>query len=355
MRRVDRLVLALEHGGHLGGQPAQHDAIGVDDVPATLDVLRLGSEGLHRLRKKIGSGEPTRHSTSVLARASKDPRRVDNAPSVPWNSPVARVLIVDDDPDILNLVQFQLRHHGHRVATAGSADEAEALVDERGSPDVVVLDVMMPDVTGFELLTRLRGREGYGEPPGDLPVRPGAAPRTSSGGRRSAPQYLTKPFMRLGAARGHRQGHRPPAPKTPANGERHRRSESAPGSGPARGPAGRPPPGRGPPGPAASTRGLEPPLGHVDQGADHGPDHLLQEPVGLGRDRHRGPRRPRPAGGGVRTVDPLFGRARQTRRSRDGPPGRAPPAASAPCPARPGGATRTAAVNGSGHGEVSMR
>jgi DNA-binding response OmpR family regulator len=107
---------------------------------------------------------------------------------------VARVLIVDDDPDILNLVQFQLRHAGHRVATAGSATEAEAIVDERGRPDVAVLDVMMPGTDGFELLRILRAKDGLeGLPAIFLSAR--VLPEDIARGTELGAQYLTKPFV----------------------------------------------------------------------------------------------------------------------------------------------------------------
>lgn len=107
---------------------------------------------------------------------------------------MARVLVVDDDPDILQLVEFQLRHHGHRVATAGSAEEAERLVDERGRPDVVVLDVMMPNVTGFDLLTSLRSREGWENLPAIF-LSARALESDVERGRELSAAYLTKPFV----------------------------------------------------------------------------------------------------------------------------------------------------------------
>jgi DNA-binding response OmpR family regulator len=107
---------------------------------------------------------------------------------------VARVLVVDDDPDILQLVEFQLRHHGHRVATAGSAEAAERLVEEKGRPDVVVLDVMMPDVTGFDLLSSLRSREGWENLPAIF-LSARVLEADVERGRELNAAYLTKPFV----------------------------------------------------------------------------------------------------------------------------------------------------------------
>ncbi|OLF07659.1 response regulator transcription factor [Actinophytocola xanthii] len=71
---------------------------------------------------------------------------------------MARMLVVDDDPDVAELVALWLRGDGHDVLLADSASAALTLVDGQGPPDVVVLDVAMPDVDGIELLGRLRSR-----------------------------------------------------------------------------------------------------------------------------------------------------------------------------------------------------
>ncbi len=67
-------------------------------------------------------------------------------------------MVVDDDGGILMLVQAQLRQKGHQVIGAMSGQEALDSVAEKGAPDVVVLDVGLPDMDGLELLTALRER-----------------------------------------------------------------------------------------------------------------------------------------------------------------------------------------------------
>src|SRR5207247_4746381 len=57
-RGEDRLVLAPEDLGHLGGKPAQHGAGGVDHVPAALDVVRLWRKGLHRIFPTVTKSRP---------------------------------------------------------------------------------------------------------------------------------------------------------------------------------------------------------------------------------------------------------------------------------------------------------
>jgi CheY-like chemotaxis protein len=106
---------------------------------------------------------------------------------------VARVLVVDDDPDILRLVEFRLRKGGHQVRACAGGEEALQLVQERGAPDVAVLDVSMPGMDGFELQRRLRAIDGVKE----LPViflSAKVLPEDVERGRATGATYLTKPF-----------------------------------------------------------------------------------------------------------------------------------------------------------------
>jgi len=107
---------------------------------------------------------------------------------------MARVLVVDDDPDILNLVSFRLRQKGHKVISADSGQEALSIVEERGTPDVAVLDVTMPAPDGFELLRLLRAREGAAELPAIF-LSARVLPEDIEAGRAMGATYLTKPFV----------------------------------------------------------------------------------------------------------------------------------------------------------------
>jgi putative two-component system response regulator len=71
--------------------------------------------------------------------------------------PPGTILIVDDLPANVELLQRMLQQEGYRVCTAASADEAIAVV-EREHPDVVLMDVMMPDRTGFDACREIKER-----------------------------------------------------------------------------------------------------------------------------------------------------------------------------------------------------
>jgi two-component system OmpR family response regulator len=103
----------------------------------------------------------------------------------------AKLLVVDDEATILKLLSGSLRFAGFEVATAASGTEAvRAAVSWR--PDLVLLDVMMPDGDGFEVLDRIRSA-GAGMPVIFLTARDEVTDRVS-GLALGADDYVTKPF-----------------------------------------------------------------------------------------------------------------------------------------------------------------
>ena len=65
-----------------------------------------------------------------------------------------RVLVVDDEPNIVDVISMALRFQGFAVESAGTGQEAIAQVAEF-KPDLIVLDVMLPDMEGFDVAKRL--------------------------------------------------------------------------------------------------------------------------------------------------------------------------------------------------------
>jgi two-component system OmpR family response regulator len=103
----------------------------------------------------------------------------------------ARVLVVDDEPNIVDVVTMALRHNGFEVAEAETGAGALERVRE-WRPDVLVLDVMLPDIDGFEVVRRLRA-ERIGVPILFLTARDAATDKIwglAAGGG----DYVTKPF-----------------------------------------------------------------------------------------------------------------------------------------------------------------
>ncbi len=104
-----------------------------------------------------------------------------------------RILVVDDEPDITALVAYHLARAGYRVSTATSGPEAlKAAQEER--PDVVVLDLMLPGVSGYEVLEELRKREATREVGVILLTARKEEADRIRGLSQGADDYLTKPF-----------------------------------------------------------------------------------------------------------------------------------------------------------------
>jgi DNA-binding response OmpR family regulator len=108
---------------------------------------------------------------------------------------MAFVLVVDDEEDIRELVRINLELDGHKVETADSGAEALDRLAER-VPDVVVLDVMMPGMDGWEVLSKVKADKASGL--AAIPVLMLTA-RTDDmdrirGGIEGAIRYITKPF-----------------------------------------------------------------------------------------------------------------------------------------------------------------
>jgi len=77
--------------------------------------------------------------------------------SEPNSSEIAHVLLVDDDVELVNLLRVYLAGDGFRVSVAYEGEEAVRLAFA-GSPDIAVIDVMMPGLSGIEVLRRIRAR-----------------------------------------------------------------------------------------------------------------------------------------------------------------------------------------------------
>jgi DNA-binding response OmpR family regulator len=106
---------------------------------------------------------------------------------------MVRVLVIDDEPDVLLLCRVNLRHAGHEVLEAGDGEQGIAHALER-RPDVVVLDLMLPHIDGYDVLRTLRNDDRTSS----LPVLILTAKTQQEDRRRclelGADAFITKPF-----------------------------------------------------------------------------------------------------------------------------------------------------------------
>lgn len=106
---------------------------------------------------------------------------------------MAKIIVVDDDPAILELVRINLHMQGHQVITAPNGIQGYALVQQE-LPQLVILDIMMPDVDGFTVAKRIRQNKETINTPILLLTALGVVDDKVKGFDAGADDYLVKPF-----------------------------------------------------------------------------------------------------------------------------------------------------------------
>jgi two-component system phosphate regulon response regulator PhoB len=108
---------------------------------------------------------------------------------------VPLILVVDDDPSVRKLAEAILQRAGMRTALAENASEAAAILKGKPLPDLMILDLMLPDVSGMEFLRQVRSKSVFD----DLLVLILSAladpDRIREGLGAGADRYLTKPYL----------------------------------------------------------------------------------------------------------------------------------------------------------------
>ena len=103
------------------------------------------------------------------------------------------VLIVEDEPPLVELLRYNLESEGFRTGIAGDGEEALIMVDEE-TPDLVLLDWMLPEVSGIEICRRLRAREETRSLPIVMLTARGEEADRLRGFETGADDYVVKPF-----------------------------------------------------------------------------------------------------------------------------------------------------------------
>ena len=110
----------------------------------------------------------------------------------PRGGPGARsVLVVDDDPHLREFIRLHLERDGYSVREAASAEEGLRALEER-PPDLILLDVMMPRVDGWEMLRAVQEQHGVGAIP--VIMYSGKVDEAVEATRRGARAFIGKPF-----------------------------------------------------------------------------------------------------------------------------------------------------------------
>ncbi len=119
----------------------------------------------------------------------------EGKPMTDSHSPVSKktIMVVDDNPDIVTIVKTILEVKGYGVQSAYSGQEVFNLLGEL-KPDLIILDIMMPEMDGLKVLTRLKGDAGTASIPVILLTAKVQYDDVLGGYKMGADYYITKPF-----------------------------------------------------------------------------------------------------------------------------------------------------------------
>ena len=106
---------------------------------------------------------------------------------------MAKILVIEDDPDMSRLMTYKLQMQGHEVAASDTGVEGLEIV-QRDQPDLVLLDVQLPDVTGLELCRLLRADPAAKDTVIVMVSASAAENEVDAGLSAGADDYVTKPF-----------------------------------------------------------------------------------------------------------------------------------------------------------------
>lgn len=106
---------------------------------------------------------------------------------------MTRVLVVDDEPNILLSLEFLMQQAGFDVDTAEDGERALASVAEK-TPEVILLDISLPGISGFDVLERLRADPAHATTPIVMLTAHGREVEREKGLALGADDYITKPF-----------------------------------------------------------------------------------------------------------------------------------------------------------------
>ena len=104
-----------------------------------------------------------------------------------------RILIVDDEPNIVISLEFLMQREGFETSIASDGEAALASV-EREKPDLVILDLMLPKINGFDVCQRIREDQRYQGLKVVMLTAKGREAEIAKGLRLGADAYVTKPF-----------------------------------------------------------------------------------------------------------------------------------------------------------------
>jgi two-component system, OmpR family, response regulator len=155
-------------------------------IPPSIELLRSGKNVEPEAEQGVASLTRKGYFVRIARRA---PQKRDVAKG--WQP---TVLVIDDDPDLQKLIQMYLGLDGFNMRQATKRDEIMAAFRQQPMPDVVLLDVNMPDANGFHVLARMREHAILKAIPVILITAEATREAVLKGLNAGADGYITKPF-----------------------------------------------------------------------------------------------------------------------------------------------------------------
>jgi DNA-binding response OmpR family regulator len=111
---------------------------------------------------------------------------------------MAKILIAEDEPDIRKLIKFTLEYAGHQVIVTQNGTEvlenAQEMAEKNQPPDLIILDVRMPRMTGYEVCKRIKEIDKLASVPVVFLSAKGQEAEIQTGMEVGATAYIVKPF-----------------------------------------------------------------------------------------------------------------------------------------------------------------
>ncbi|MBN2078655.1 MAG: SpoIIE family protein phosphatase [Spirochaetes bacterium] len=155
-------------------------------------------------RFRIPLAPPAKAAGTEADKAAPPTRELPAETTFPMMQPgpevadgISRILAVDDDPATLQVLKNQLSLHGYAVWGASGGTEALTMMESGLEPDMLILDVMMPKMSGLQVLRAVRERHSIADLPVLLLTAKGGVSDIATGLEAGANDYLAKPFDRV--------------------------------------------------------------------------------------------------------------------------------------------------------------
>ena len=173
------------------GLPGKEEDFTFTGLPVPL-LPPLPDEDSKRLAKAaVVAGATLLRSGSFLA-----DERIANLPPLAKKPADTVILLVEDDPDQMALGQLRLTMAGYQVRSVDRAKALSRYLRQQGRPDLLLLDVMLPDGNGFDILAQLRNRPEFATLPIVLLTAKAELVHIRNGLALGADGYITKPYSK---------------------------------------------------------------------------------------------------------------------------------------------------------------